>query len=81
MQKNSNKKSGAIISASVIVTIALLFVSIIVLVILWINSLIATWFLLLYIGVILAVIIGVLVSLAQRLKELKNGEAEEAKKY
>jgi ABC-type multidrug transport system permease subunit len=81
MQKNSNKKSGAIISASVIVTIALLFVSIIVLVILGINSLIATWFLLLYIGVILAVIIGVLVSLAQRLKELKNGEAEEAKKY
>ena len=81
MQKNSNKKSGAIISASVIVTIALLFVSIIVLVILGINSLIATWFLLLYIGVILDLIIVVLFSLAQWLKELKNGEAEEAKKY
>ena len=81
MQKNSDRKSGAILSALLLIIVALLFASIIVLVIPGINNVIAIGFLLLYVAVILTVIIGILVALFQRLKELKNGEAEEAKKY
>jgi len=81
MQKNSKRKHGAIMSASLIIIVALLFISIIVLLILGINDVIAIGFLLLYVAVIVAVIICILVALFQRLKEIKSGEAEEAKKY
>lgn len=81
MQKKSNQKAGAIISAGLIIAIALFFAGIIFLLIMVVNSFIAAGFLLLYIGVLLAVAIGIAISLRQRLKELKDGEAEEAKKY
>lgn len=81
MQKNSDRKSGAILSALLLIIVALLFASIIVLVIPGINNVIAISFLLLYVAAILTVVIGILIALFQRLKELKNGEAEAAEKY
>lgn len=81
MQKNSDRKSGAILSALLLIIVALLFASIIVLVIPGINNVIAIGFLLLYVAAILTVVIGILIALFQRLKELKNGEAEAAEKY
>lgn len=81
MRKNSNGKGGDVISAVLIIIVALLFASVVFTIILGINDLIAIGFLLLYIAVILAVIAGIIVALGQRLKELKKGEAEEAKKY
>ncbi len=81
MQKNSDRKRGAIISAAVIVVIELLFISIAFVIASHISGLIATFFLFLYVAIMLAVITGTLVALARRLKELKNNEAEEAKKY
>lgn len=81
MRKNSNGKSGDVISALLIIIVAMLFASVVFTIVLGINDLIATGFLLLYIAVILAVIAGMIVALVQRLRELKAGEAEEAKKY
>ena len=41
----------------------------------------ATAFLVVYALVVLAMIVGVIMALRQRLRELKGGEEEEAKKY
>lgn len=41
----------------------------------------ATAFLVVYALVVLAMILGVIAALRQRLRELKSGEEEEAKKY
>ena len=41
----------------------------------------ATAFLVVYALVVLAMILGVIAALRQRLRELKGGEEEEAKKY
>ena len=81
MQKNSDRKRGAILSAVVMITVALLFICAAFAIVPHADVLLAICFLLLWVAVILAVIIGILVALAQRLKEFKKGEAEEAKKY
>ena len=81
MQGNSKKKWGSLIAASVIIVlVAVLIVAFVLLIhgkeytgvngILWA-----------YIAVLGAVIIGVLISLWQRFKEISKGEEEEAKKY
>ena len=81
MQGNYKKKWGSLIAASVIIVlVAVLIVAFVLLIndkedtgvngILWA-----------YIAVLGAVIIGVLISLWQRFKEISKGEEEEAKKY
>ena len=81
MQGNSKKKWGSLIAASVIIVlVAVLIVAFVLLIngkedtgvngILWAS-----------IAVLGAVIIGVLISLWQRFKEISKGEEEEAKKY
>ena len=81
MQGNSKKKWGSLIAASVIIVlVAVLIVAFVLL----INGKEATGvngILWAYIAVLGAVIIGVLISLWQRFKEISKGEEEEAKKY
>ena len=45
------------------------------------GILLAVFILLLYGGVIIAMIVGVIVALRQRLKEIESGEEEDAKQY
>lgn len=80
MRKNSDKKTGAIASAAVIIAILAILICVFILLISAIHSLIVRCFLILYTVVLLAVAAGILVALIQHLKE-SNAEAEEAKKY
>ena len=77
------KKRASILSAVVVITILAVFVGFIIFPLL--NEMAGMFFaamlLLLYAGGILAVILGVIAALKQRLRELDSGEEEEAKKY
>ncbi len=81
MQKNSDAKRGSVMSAVIIAVISLGLASVFILLISTISSLIIRCFLILYTVVLLAVGAGICLALRQRLKELKNGEAEKSKKY
>lgn len=81
MHKNSDRKRGAILSAVILISVALLFICAAFSIVPHADDLLAVCFLLLCVAVILAVIAGILIALVQRLKEFKKGEAEEAKKY
>ena len=81
MQGDSKKKTGAAISAAVIVVSLLAFIAAFVLLIKGDEAAGANWVLAIYIGVFAAMVIGVLVSLKKRFSEIESGEEEEAKKY
>lgn len=81
MQGNSKKKTGAAISAAVIVVSLLAFIAAFVLLIKGDEAEGANCVLAIYIGVFAAMVIGVLVSLKKRFSEIESGEEEEAKKY
>ncbi|MBO5796898.1 MAG: hypothetical protein J6R77_00945 [Clostridia bacterium] len=80
---NKTKKRAAFWCAAVIIGALGLFLATFLLPLL--GELYGVWIavgvLLLYAALILAVIVGVLVALRQRLKEIESGEEEEAKKY
>lgn len=79
--RNNSKKMGAATAALVIVAIMAIFIGVFVLIISGEEDAGADGILIAYIGIFAAVIIGVLVALKQRLKEIAGGEEEEAKKY
>ena len=81
--EKDNKKSGSILSAVVIITILAVFVGCILFPLLseMAGMFFAVMLLLVYGGVIVAVIVGVIAALRQRLREIEDGEEEEAKKY
>ena len=83
MQKTTKKKWTAILCAAVIVGLLGLFLASILFPLIGeaVGEAVAVGFLLVYGLVIVAVIVGVLVALRQRLKEIKGGEEDEAKKY
>ena len=80
--KDRNKR-GAILSAVVIITILAVFVGCILFPMIseMAGIFFAAMLLLFYAGGIIAVIFGVIAALRQRLREIENGEEEEAKKY
>lgn len=81
MQGNSKKKMGSLIAAVVIIVLVAILIVTFVLLINGEENAGANGILWAYIAVLGAVIIGVLISLWQRFKEISKGEEEEAKKY
>lgn len=81
MQGNSKKKMGSLIAAVVIIVLVAILIFAFVLLINGEENAGANGILWAYIAVLGAVIIGVLISLWQRFKEISKGEEEEAKKY
>ena len=83
MQKTTKKKWTAILCAAVVVGLLGLFLAAILFPLIGqaVGEAVAMGFLLVYGLGIVAVIVGVLVALRQRLKEIKGGEEDEAKKY
>ena len=81
MQGNSKKKMGSLIAAVVIIVLVVALIAAFVLLINGEENAGADGILWAYIAVLGAVIIGVLISLWQRFKEISKGEEEEAKKY
>lgn len=81
MQGNSKKKLGSLIAASVIIVLVVVLIVALILLINGEEDAGANGILWAYIAVLGAVIIGVLISLWQRFKEISKGEEEEAKKY
>ena len=81
MQGNSKKKLGSLIAASVIIVLVAVLIVAFVLLINGEEAAGANGILWAYIAVLGAVIIGVLISLWQRFKEISKGEEDEAKKY
>ena len=82
MQKTT-KKWTAILCAAVVVGLLGLFLAAILFPLIGqaVGEAVAIGFLLVYGLGIVAVIVGVLLALRQRLKEIKGGEEDEAKKY
>ena len=81
MQGNSKKNWGSLIAASVIIVLVAVLIVAFVLLINGKEDTGVNGILWAYIAVLGAVIIGVLISLWQRFKEISKGEEEEAKKY
>ena len=83
MRNTTDKKRGAIICAALGIGLFSVILAVILVplvgeaygdVMVWI-------FLLVYGGIILAIILGIAAALRQRLRELEKGEEEDAKKY
>ncbi|MDD6880425.1 MAG: hypothetical protein PUE18_02465 [Firmicutes bacterium] len=81
MQENSKRKRGAIIAAGVIVIFLSLLIGLFILLFIGLEEKVASGILLVYIVVEALVVVGVLISLFQRLKEIDKNEIEKAKKY
>ena len=83
MRNTTDKKRGAIACA----VLGIGFFAVILAVILVplvgeaYGDLMAWFFLLIYGGIILAIILGIAAALRQRLRELESGEEEDARKY
>ena len=83
MQKTTRKKWTAILCAAVIVGLLGLFLAAILFPLVGqaVGEAVAMGFLLVYGLAVVAVIVGVLAALRQRLKEIRGGEEDAAKKY
>lgn len=83
MRDTTKKKRGAVVSAAVIVgMVGLILAAVLVPLIREVyGEGIAVGFLVAYGLALVAVIVGVLAALGQRLKEIEGGEEEDAKKY
>ena len=83
MQKTTRKKWTAILCAAVIVGVLGLFLAAILFPLVGraVGEAVAMGFLLVYGLAVVAVIVGVLAALRQRLKEIRGGEEDAAKKY
>lgn len=82
MQKNT-KKRGAIISASVVIGFFLLYLGGVLFSIVSdaLGDIVGIIALVIFAGLILATVFGVLKALRQRLREIDSGEEEDAKQY
>ena len=81
MQENTKKRAGAVTAALAITALVLALAAGIVLLIKGEEAAGAGWILGIYAVVLLAAAAGVLAALGQRLREIKSGEEELAKKY
>ena len=82
-RSNRRKKTAPILCALLFITLALVYLSIAVvpLVFAAVAFPIALSICILYGGVAIAVIVGVILALRQRLQELDRGEEDDAKQY
>ena len=78
-----NQKRASILSAVVIIAVLAVFVGFILFPLIseMGGLFFAVMILLIYAGGIVAVILGILAALRQRLREIESGEEEEAKQY
>ena len=77
-----NIKRGAILSALVVVAFFLVYLALLATAVLEVPEDTVGWLAVLFAGAIFtAIIVGVVLALSQRLKEIDSGEEEEAKKY
>jgi uncharacterized protein (DUF983 family) len=83
MQNNTEKRRSALRNAAVLVLVLAAFAALLVLLLVRValGEPVAMAFLIWYALVLLAVLVGVLLALRQRLRELATGEEDEAKKY
>lgn len=83
MQDITKKKIASAICTVVVILIAAAYLGVILSAMLTekLGSFLLTLFLLAYGGVILAIILGVIAALRQRLREIDAGEEEDAKQY
>ena len=84
MRRNTdNRKKAPVICALVVIALMLVYLAVIMYGIIGEakGEALATGFLLIYGAVIIAVIVGVILALRQRLREIEGGEEEDAKKY
>ena len=83
MRKNIDKKRAAIIYAAVAVGIMLIYIAIVVFAVLSeaMGDIAGLFFIGIFVTVFLAMIVGVLFALRQRIREIDGGEEEDAKKY
>ena len=81
--EKKRKKRGPVLCAAVVIAIAAFYLAVVVYPLLGecYGEAVALGILVLYGLVILAVIVGVLLALRQRLKEIEGGEEEDAKQY
>ena len=79
----NKKKRGPIIAASVVIGFLGLVLAALIFPLITesMGILPAVFILLLYGGVIIAMIVGIIMALRQRLKEIESGEEEDAKQY
>lgn len=78
-----SKKKAPIICAAVMIAFLGIFLATILFPLIGeaMGGVLAVGFLLIYGGVIVAAIIGIIAALRQRLREIEGGEEEDAKKY
>ncbi len=81
MQGNSKKNLGATLAAAVIIVLVAIIIGACILLMLGEESSGVNGILGIYVAILAAIIIGVFISLVQRLREIKGGEEDEAKKY
>ena len=82
MQNDIKKKQGALIAAIVVIAVAVAYLAIFTFGLLdSCESVVLAVVIGVYCLLIVAVIIGVMVALRQRMKEIDSGEEEDAKKY
>jgi len=79
----TNKKKAPIICAVVVIAFLGIFLATILFPLIGetMGEALAVGFLLIYGGLIVAAIIGIIAALRQRLKEIEGGEEEDAKQY
>ena len=75
------KRTGAVLSALVVILFLVILLGVMGFALLAPEGAAELWILGLYAVIILAVIAGVAAALVQRLRELRRGEEEDAKKY
>lgn len=83
MRNITEKKRGAIVCAAVVIGILAIYLAVILFPLMGeaYGEPFTVGFLVFYALVLLAVAVGVIAALRQRLREIQNGEEEEAKKY
>lgn len=83
MRNTTKKKWGTILSAAVIIAVLGIYLAVLLLPV-WGENLgdaVLLALLILYSLILIAVIVGVLAALRQRLREIEGGEEDDAKKY
>lgn len=81
MQKITKKKRAAIICTLAVIALMTAYLVAIAVLMVSENLVLLVGILAVYTVVIVAVIVGVLLALRQRLKEIESGEEDEAKRY
>lgn len=83
MRNTTKKKRGPILSAAVIIAVLGIYLAVLLFPILGeaLGDAVLLELLVLYGLILIAVIVGVLAALGQRLREIEGGEEDDAKKY